>query len=70
MRPGEQGGVYAVNFDAITQSAIADTNHILHPGDVVYVPPTVSAKIGYALQVIFYPIQAIVGLGGGAVRGL
>jgi polysaccharide export outer membrane protein len=64
VRPGEEGGVYGVDFDGITQLADAGTNYVLQPGDVIYVPPTVSARIGYAIQVIFYPIQAIIGLGG------
>ena len=41
------------------------TNYELQPGDVIYVPPGVSARIGFALGVIFFPIQQIIGLGGG-----
>jgi polysaccharide export outer membrane protein len=46
------------------------TNYTLRGGDIVYVPPTVGAKIGYFVQGLFLPIQAILGMGaqvGGAV---
>jgi polysaccharide export outer membrane protein len=64
----EEGQVYAVNFDSISLRGQADSNYELQPGDVVYVPPNASASLGYALQIIFYPLQQILGLGGTAVR--
>jgi len=36
---------------------------LLQDGDVVVVPPTVSAQIGHFLRGIFYPIQQVFGLG-------
>ncbi len=62
---GEQKVVYRIKYDDITRGDGA-TNYALRPGDVVYVPPGVSARIGNALQVIFYPLQQIIGLGNGA----
>ena len=55
------------------------TNYTLRGGDIVYVPPTVGAKIGYWVQGVFFPLQSILGLGakvggmvatGGASAGL
>jgi len=46
------------------------TNYTLRGGDLVYVPPTMGAKIGYFVQGVFFPVQAILGMGarvGGAV---
>ncbi len=62
---GENKVVYKVKFDDITRGD-GTTNYALRPGDVVYVPPGVSAQIGRALQILFYPLQQIIGLGNGA----
>jgi polysaccharide export outer membrane protein len=46
------------------------TNYTLRGGDIIYIPPTVGTKIGYFVQGLFFPIQAILGMGarvGGAV---
>jgi polysaccharide biosynthesis/export protein len=63
----ETQGVYRIRYKDITRGD-GRTNYALRPGDVIYVPPGVSAQIGNALQVIFYPLQQIVGLGGNLVR--
>jgi polysaccharide export outer membrane protein len=65
VRPGEQGVAYAVDFDRISQYGDAKTNHRLQPGDVIYVPPNGFARVGYALGVVLFPIQQIIGLGSG-----
>jgi polysaccharide export outer membrane protein len=65
VRPGTPGSAYAVDFAQISQYGNAETNHYLQPGDVVYVPPNGFAQVGYALGVIFFPLQQIIGLGGG-----
>lgn len=69
LRPeAETPTAYEVRFGDIILRGDGTTNHALQPGDVIYVPPNASAQIGYALQVIFYPIQQIIGLGTQAVR--
>jgi polysaccharide export outer membrane protein len=69
VRPTEGKGLrYPVNFVEIAQEGDASTNYELQPGDVIYVPPRSSAVIGYALGVILFPIQQIIGLGGGIAR--
>ena len=63
-RPGaETREVYRVKFDDIARGD-GSTNYALQPGDVIYVPPGASAQIGQALQVLFFPLQQIIGLGG------
>ena len=62
---GESKVVYRIKYDEITRGDGA-TNYALRPGDVVYVPPGISAQIGKALQIIFYPLQQILGLGNSA----
>jgi len=63
-RPGGEGNeVYRIRFDDI-QRGDGATNYVLLPGDVIFVPPGVSAQIGDTLRVIFYPLQQVIGLGG------
>ena len=70
VRPGPEGDhVWAVDFAAISMRGNAATNYEVEPGDVIYVPPNASAQVGYALQIIFFPLQQIIGLGSQAVRG-
>ena len=56
--------VFKVNLDAI-RSGDLRTNHLLEAGDIIYVPPTVSASIGLGMRQAFFPIQQILGLGQG-----
>jgi len=67
-RLAREPGVYPIRYTDITMSADVRTNYELQPGDVIYVPPNSSARIGYALQVVFFPLQQLIGLGGGEVR--
>lgn len=61
--------VYTVNLDAIEDGDLG-TNLVLEGGDVVVVPPTVSASIGQAIRGFFYPVTAIFGIGGPATRAV
>ncbi|HTO71962.1 MAG TPA: polysaccharide biosynthesis/export family protein [Myxococcota bacterium] len=56
--------VYPVYYKSIVREGEGETNYMLQPGDVIYVPPTITGTIGYAIQTIFFPIQAFMGLGG------
>ena len=65
VRPSPEGELtYPVYFESITRDGHGETNYLLQPGDVIYMPPTWSAKIGYAIQNFTYPLTAILGLGG------
>jgi len=65
VRPSAEGKLtYPVYYKSITRYGYGATNYTLQPGDVIYVPPTISGTIGYAIQTIFFPIQAFLGLGG------
>jgi polysaccharide export outer membrane protein len=70
VRPTEgQSLTYSVDFEEITKRGDATTDYELQPGDIVYVPPNIFARIGYALGVVLFPFQQIVGLGSRVVRG-
>jgi len=65
VRPSSEGELtYPVYYRSMTREGYGQTNYVLQPGDVIYVPPTITATIGYAIQTIFFPIQAFMGLGG------
>ncbi len=65
VRPAPEGNhAWKINFNDIALKGRNDTDYPLEPGDVIYVPPNASAQIGYAMQVIFFPFQQILGLGG------
>jgi polysaccharide export outer membrane protein len=66
---GQTTRIVQVNLDAIEDGDLS-TNLVLTGGDVVVVPPTVSASIGYAIRGFFYPITAIFGIGGPATRAV
>lgn len=64
---GSATRVFRVNLDAI-QGGDPSTNLVLAGGDIVVVPPTVSATIGYYIRGFFFPLQMLLGVGGPATR--
>ncbi len=59
---GESATVYRVNLKAI-QNGDLSTNMMLQGGDIVYVPPTRIAVVGYGIQSLLFPIQQLIGFG-------
>ena len=53
--------VLRVNLDAIRKGDLS-TNLMLEPGDFIYVPPTLWARFGYALNALLYPFQPALGI--------
>jgi polysaccharide export outer membrane protein len=67
---GAKTQVVVVDFDAI-QSGDLRTNFQVYGGDIIYVEPTVLAKIGYAIQQVLFPITPFFGVGtAAAMRSL
>ena len=73
-RFGDKENIRLIRFsEGETQVHIADmaaiehgdlsTNFLLQGGDVIVVPPTAWAEVGYAMQVLFYPFQQLLGMG-------
>lgn len=58
---GGETAVYNVNLSAIRGGDLS-TNIVLVSGDIVYVPPTIFAKIGYAVNALFLPFQPLLGI--------
>jgi len=56
-----------VDFDAI-QTGDLRTNIQVYGGDIIYVEPTILAKIGYAIQQVLFPITPFFGVAATATR--
>jgi polysaccharide biosynthesis/export protein len=54
--------VYHVDLNAIQKGDLR-TNITLAAGDIVYVPPTFWAYIGYAVQAVLFPFNPLLGVG-------
>jgi len=54
--------VYKADLAAIEKGDLS-TNILLQGGDIVIVPPTVAARVGYAVQAAFFPIGYLLGMG-------
>jgi polysaccharide export outer membrane protein len=67
VRPGSPPKVIPIDLDAI-QDGDLRTNVQVYGGDIVYVPPTVLASIGYAIQQVLFPFTPFFGAAG-AVSG-
>jgi len=50
-----------VDFSAIRQGDLT-TNVALQGGDIIWVPPTLLARIGYVIQQILFPFQPLIGV--------
>ena len=53
--------VLRVNLNAIRKGDLS-TNLMLVPGDFVYVPPTLWARFGYAINTLLFPFQPVLGM--------
>jgi polysaccharide export outer membrane protein len=58
---GGETVVYLVSLNAIRKGDLS-TNMVLVPGDIVYVPPNIFARIGYAINTVLFPFQPFMGL--------
>lgn len=58
---GGETVVYRVNLNAIEKGDLR-TNIVLAEGDIVVVPPTILARIGFALNALLFPIQPLIGV--------
>ena len=55
--------VLSANLSAI-QNGDLSTNYKLEAGDLIVVPPTVWASIGYGIQAVTFPLSQLFGFGG------
>jgi polysaccharide biosynthesis/export protein len=63
VRPGSPPKVIEVNVDAIIDGDLR-TNVQLYGGDIVYVPPTALASVGYFFQQLLFPFTPFFGVAG------
>lgn len=67
IRGGAKTQVVTVDFDAI-QSGDLRTNVQVYGGDIIYVEPTILAKIGYGIQQVLFPFTPFFGVATMAAR--
>ena len=63
---GQGSEIYDINLGDIQKGNLS-TNIVVEEGDLIVVPPTFLAKIGYAFQMLLFPLQPI--LSGAATIG-
>ena len=66
---GGETVVYLVNLNDIRRGDLS-TNILLVPGDIIYVPPNVFARIGYAINTILFPFQPFMSIFTSAVGSM
>ncbi len=55
-----------INLNDIIKRGKTEKNIVLRPGDVVYIPPTILGRVGFAAQDILSPTQPVQSLGAAA----
>ena len=58
--------VLGIDLAAIQKGDLS-TNHVVREGDLIVVPPMLLARIGYAMQMLLFPLQPV--LSGAATTG-
>lgn len=53
---GDDTSIIEVDLSAIERGDLS-TNVVVEQGDLIVVPPTVLARVGYALQMLLFPLQ-------------
>jgi len=48
-----------VNLKKITNKGKTEKNMVLRPNDVIYLPPTILARVGYAVKALLNPVQPV-----------
>jgi polysaccharide export outer membrane protein len=66
---GGESVVYLVNLNDIRRGDLR-TNILLMPGDIVYVPPNIFARIGYAVNALLFPFTPFMGIFNAAVGSM
>jgi len=66
---GSETFVYAIDMGAIQKGDLR-TNVVLSQGDIIYVPPTIWARVGYAVNALLFPISPLFGLATGVAANV
>jgi polysaccharide export outer membrane protein len=64
IRTSDGGKTEVFNIDlAAIQRGDMRTNYVLQGGDLIYVPPTLLARIGFAMHALLFPFQPLIDVG-------
>ena len=61
IRSGNPTEVILVDMDEIRSATDLSSNVQLYAGDLIYVPPTAWARVGYFIQMLLFPAQPVIG---------
>lgn len=61
--PDKKPQVFAVNLNDIIKKGRSEYNMVLRPNDIVYIPPTMLGRIGYAVRDVLFPVRPVEQLG-------
>ncbi len=56
---GDQTQILEVHLGNIQRGDLA-TNYVVMKGDLIVVPPTILARVGYAMQMVLFPLQPLI----------
>lgn len=62
VRPSPGGTVVLPVDLAAIRSGDLSTNLVLEAGDIIYVPPTILGRIGYAVRAVLFPFEPLLGV--------
>ena len=62
VRPSPGGTVVLPVDLAAIRSGDLSTNVVLEAGDIIYVPPTILGRIGYAVRAVLFPFEPLLGV--------
>lgn len=68
VRPGSPPKVIEIDLTAIRDGDLR-TNVQVYGGDIIYVPPTILAQIGYGIQQVLFPFTPFFGIAGAVTGG-
>lgn len=66
---GAEAKLFVANFDHINRGQ-AESDFLLEPGDLVYVPPAQPVSVGYAIRRALFPLEQLLRLLAGPFLGL
>jgi polysaccharide export outer membrane protein len=56
---GQEPQIFEIDLQAIQRGDLS-TNYVVDKGDLIVVPPTVFARVGYVMQALLFPLQPFI----------
>ena len=56
---GQEPQIFEIDLQAIQRGDLS-TNYVVDKGDLIVVPPTIFARVGYVMQALLFPLQPFI----------